>query len=335
MLQAPASATNKTVTSSVCSGRRVANSVRHRRIASLAALTSLVVGLTGSPQLSQGKPLTSPDILVLGDSQLSFGAGAELLAFFKTIAERCARSVANGSVLADVQRARITLIGTRSTSLQSWVTTKGAAWRQMCRKDPKWGVNASIWGHLKPAKRTYVQIGEEPHFQFCHRGETPLQALFRREGYEPKLVVFNLLGNGASRWANSPSAAVRDAKALADQLPPSVRCVYMTTMPHYKAKYNRTRLRAQRNIETAFSDQGGRCTFVRGLSPQTIQAVQGNQRFFRTRKSGTVKDPFHPNKAATRKVLALNGPALCRAIATEFGKGMVATKAREPSSKPM
>lgn len=283
-------------------------------MSSILAACLLVV----SPAAVFSQTFKSPEILVLGDSQLSFGAGKEMLKFFKNFSSRCKGIVRDKAILNKVEQAKTTLLGVRSTSLHSWISTGGSSWNQMCLKDKKWGVNSSVWGHLKPNKKTYVQIGEGRNFQFCKRGKTPLQALFSKDYYKPKLVLFNLLGNGSSRWANSYEKAKADVGTLIGQLPSDVACVYMTTMPNYTKFRNDERLKAQANIERAFSENGARCSFVRGLTPKTVGAFQGNKSYFRRRKSGEVKDPFHPGMPATRNFLSQRRADICRAVANEL-----------------
>ncbi len=57
---------------------------------------------------------------------------------------------------------------------------------------------------------------------------------------------------------------------------------------------------------------------VRGLTPETISAIQGQNHYFRRKKSGAVKDPFHPDKNATKKFLSLVGESLCTALLKEL-----------------
>lgn len=275
-------------------------------------------------QQAQADPMRTPEILVLGDSQLSFGAGPVMLDFFNNIKSRCRGAIPSTSVFGEVGHMRSALIGARSTSLGSWLSKTGAARAKLCKKDAKWGVNASIWGTIRklPQKSgtVHVQIGEGKQYQFCRRGQTPLEALFANGYYSPRLLVFNLLGNGVWRWAKSYKLAHSDVMRLDDQLPHGVPCLFMTTMPNYEKSRNKLRLKAQKNIEAAFATHKNRCAFVRGLTPQTIAAIQGKNRYFRRRKSGRVKDPFHPNSEATKKFYSLIRENLCQAIASALSR---------------
>ncbi|MGI9426586.1 MAG: SGNH/GDSL hydrolase family protein [Hyphomicrobiaceae bacterium] len=260
------------------------------------------------------------DILVIGDSQLSFGAGPVLETFFRTLPQQCAR-ITNPSAEPDTLTGlSFAMIGARSTSLQSWVTRRTPAWRQLCRKDKTHGVNASTWGTLAQPKMRYVQIGEGARFQFCKRRHTPLQALTSTGGYRPKVIIWFLGGNGAGRLAGSTKSTRSDVDRLVTQLRSDVGCVVMTTVPVYSRRLNRTRLKAQANLKAALAAHGRRCSFVAGFTPATIKLVQGQARYFRRRRSGTVKDPFHPSEAATRKVFALMKPQLCRALVEQLDR---------------
>jgi len=296
---------------------------RTRRFAHAAFVVSgTLLAMTGSTRAAG--PFVSPDILVLGDSQLSFGSGKVMLDFFQHFDRHCAGIVKNSATLARVAKMRTTMIGTRSTSLQSWTSTKGPAWVRLCRKDPKWGVNASVWGHNSTPKRLYYQVGEGRNYQFCKQNKTPLQAMLRKGYYKPKLVFFYLIGNGSGRLAGNRKAASGDVKRLVAQLPENIKCVYMTTTPIHTPRRNRTRVRAEANLRKAFATQGNRCSFVSALKPQAVSAIQGKARYFRRRKSGKVKDPFHPNRTATRIFLRVNRVDMCTAVANELSMPMVA-----------
>jgi len=280
---------------------------------------------------AHGTSLQFPEILVLGDSQLSFGAGPVMLSFFKNIKKHCGSIIDQTPLLEMIEKKRTTLLGVRSTSLESWVTKKGRAWKAMCRKDKTWGVNASIWGFQQKRKTHYVQIGEGKKYQFCKKGKTPLEAMTMSGYYRPKLIMFYLLGNGAGRLAGNAKAATRDIERMIEQLPANTACIYMTTLPNYKKRINKTRLKAQAQIERAIAMHGNRCTFVRGMTQKVVAAIQGQSRYFRRKKSGKVKDPFHPDAAATKRVLALTSSALCRAVVDKLGMGNVASTNIRPS----
>ncbi|MEO0620252.1 MAG: hypothetical protein AAFZ01_13350, partial [Pseudomonadota bacterium] len=295
----------------------------------LAVIAALVAaGLLARLSPAVAKPFVTPEILVLGDSQLSFGSGKLMLDFFQKFDRHCSRFVTDEALRKRIANMRTQMIGARSTSLQSWVTKSGKSWSSLCKKDKTWGVNASVWGHNATPGRLYHQMGEGKNFDVCRKELSPLQALLRRKYYAPDLLVFYLIGNGSGRLAKNARAADQDVAALVSQLPPMQKCVFMTTTPIHTPRRNRTRVKAERALKAAFARAGNRCTFVPALTPVSIAAIQGKRQYFRRHKSGKVKDPFHPNEKATRKFLSVIKPKFCRAIAGELSMPMPAPRTR-------
>ncbi|MGB8813233.1 MAG: SGNH/GDSL hydrolase family protein [Paracoccaceae bacterium] len=251
----------------------------------------------------------APDILVLGDSQLSFGTGTAFVDLLGDMAGSCGIDA----------KASIGVIGVRSSTLTAWTGLTKANKAAICNVDPKWKVNAGVYGTLSQGENPYVQIGRGAQFQFCRAGVSPLEAVFEDGYYRPKLLILYLLGNAADRWAESEALALADVRATMADLPANQPCILMTTAPTYGRKIVALRQRAQDNLERAFAASGSRCSFVRGFTPETIQANMGNERHFRRKKSGEVKDPFHPTEQAARKFLALRRSALCRAAQAQLG----------------
>ena len=272
-----------------------------------------------APAPRQPKSYLATEVLVLGDSQLSFGAGPVLSRFFGDMTRQCASAMTLDAttrrLLAD---KRFAMIGTRSTSLQSWTTSAGRAWQLLCHRDKKWGVNASAWGTVKPANKRYVQIGEGAAFQVCRPGATPLQQLFATGYYAPELLMVFVGGNGAARLAADKRAAKRDVRRLIDTLPADTGCIFMMTAPIFRRPDNDTRAVAQGNLRAAFAEHNGRCSFVDGHTSDTRAAIEGRQHFFRRDHAGAVKDPYHANEAAAERFLALRRPALCQALITQL-----------------
>ena len=250
----------------------------------------------------------SPDVLVLGDSQLSFGAGVAFVDLLHKMAGECGLPPA----------PTIGVIGVRSSTLVAWTGRTKSAKKAICDVDPKWGVNAGAYGTLSPGAKPYVQIGKGAQFQFCSVDRSPLQAVFDRGYYMPRLLIMFLMGNATERWADSPAAAQADVRAFVADLPPDQPCLFMTSAPPYVEKVARLRQRAQDNIKRAFASAGGRCSFVPGFTPATIRENLGNAANFRRGASGKVKDPFHPTEAAARRFLGLRRTDLCRAIAAQL-----------------
>lgn len=273
--------------------------------------SSLLGGLVmvASAALAQGSAKGAPDVLVLGDSQLTFGAGAAFLDELDAMAGSCGLEAG----------ATTGIIGVRSSSIVSWTGSGKATKGAICDVDPKWKVNAGVYGTLSQGKNPYVQIGHGPQFQFCSPGQSPLQAVFADGYYAPDLLIFFMMGNAAERWAGDPDAALKDVRALMADLPSDQPCIFMTSAPPYKEKAVSLRQRAQDNIEKAFAKSGSHCSFVPGFTAATVRENQGNAANFRRKSSGAVKDPFHPTESAARRFLKLQRTALCQAIATQLG----------------
>jgi hypothetical protein len=256
----------------------------------------------------------SPEILILGDSQISFGSGPAFLEFFTDIKEHCHPNPQQTNNLKRLGEMRVGVIGVRSTSIPSWIARRGAAKDTICEEDRKWRVNAGTYGFINMTKNKYVQIGKGKEYQFCAPKKSAFEEMFREDYYDPKLLLMSFLGNSARRWADSPEAAISDVEEMMRQLPPSMPCIFMTTAPAYSAKIVDLRLRAQKNLMSAFEKTGSRCTFVPGATPDTVAANQGNKHYFRLNKSGMVNDPYHPNQRAAENFFALEMDGICNAI---------------------
>jgi len=256
----------------------------------------------------------SPEILILGDSQISFGSGPAFLEFFTDIKEHCQPE---GQQLANLERLgemRVGVIGVRSTSIRHWIARGGAAKDAICEEDRRWRVNAGTYGFINTTGNRYVQIGQGREYQFCAPNRSAFEEMFREDYYNPRLLLMTFLGNSARRWADSVDAAVEDVEEMMRQLPPDMPCIFMTTAPAFKPEIVELRLRAQENLMTAFEQTGSRCTFVPGATPETVAANQGNTEFFRLNDAGMVKDPFHPNARAAENFFALEMDNICNAI---------------------
>lgn len=260
--------------------------------------------------LADGTARGAPDVLVLGDSQLTFGAGVAFLDVLTAMAGRCGLEEA----------ATTGVIGVRSSAITSWTGISRSAKSAICDVDPKWRVNAGAYGTLEQSETPFVQIGRGDQFQFCRPEVSPLRALFADNYYAPDLVIFFMMGNATDRWAGDPQAAVRDVEALMVDLPQGQPCVFMTSAPPYRERDVRQRQLAQDNVEEAFATVGRRCTFVPGFTSATVAENQGNAANFRRHASGKVKDPYHPTEAGARRFLRLQRGALCNAIAQQLGR---------------
>jgi hypothetical protein len=268
----------------------------------------------GAQSVTASEQLETPDILILGDSQIAFGAGPAYLDFFKNLKKHCPLATLKSQNIDPINTAKVGVIGVRSAALRSWVTRSDLTKNAVCRVDPKWNVNAGTYGVINPHSEKYVQIGQGVQYQFCQKGKAPFEALFSGGYYNPKLLVLSYLGNSATEWAKSPKAALSDVRQTMRHLPKNLPCVFMTTLPTYTQKSIDVRLTAQENLELAFDATGNRCSFVQGLTVETIAESLGNKRNFKRKKNGKVRDPFHPKPRAARKFFSIEKDKICAAV---------------------
>ena len=269
---------------------------------------------------SYAKEFVSPDILVLGDSQIPFGSGPAFLEFFTDIKHYCRPDETHKSNLAKLGDMKVAVIGVRSTSLRSWTARSGIDKAKVCDVDPTWNVNAGSYGVVNETDNKYVQIGQGAQYQFCEQDRSPFETMFREDYYRPKLLLFSFLGNSAMRWAKDKDDAVADVLDMMSQVPEKIPCIFMTTAPPYSKTNTEIRLRAQNNLRMAFHETGNRCTFVPGSTPETIAANQGNKNYFRLNDDGKVSDPYHPNQVAAKNFFALEKEGICSAIFEQVEK---------------
>lgn len=277
---------------------------------SILLLAGCIAAMAGQHAARAEAP-GAPDVLILGDSQLTFGAGKAFVTLLSDMAGSCGLEKA----------ATIGVIGVRSSAITSWTGRTKSAKSAICDVDPTWKVNAGAYGTLSQGENPYIQIGRGAQFQFCHPDKSPLNAILAEGYYTPRLLIFFMMGNAADRWAASPQAASKDVAALMADLPADQPCIFMTSAPPYAEKDVRLRQRAQENIEQAFATSGSHCSFVPGLTPATIRENMGNPANFRRKPSGQVKDPFHPTEPAAGRFLALQRNALCQALARQLSPG--------------
>lgn len=272
------------------------------------------LALVSSVSNASAEDFVTPDILILGDSQITFGSGPAFLEFFTDIRKHCAVTPRHEMYVDRLGEMRVGVIGVRSTSLHSWTARSGKSKDSVCKVDPKWKVNAGTYGYLNKTDNKFVQIGQGREYQFCEPDKSPFEAMFRDNYYSPKLFLMSFLGNSARRWAESKEKAKEDVARAMSQIPEDIPCIFMTTAPAYSKKIVDLRLKAQKNLMEAFEETGSRCTFVPGATPETVAANQGNKEFFRLNKNGMVKDPFHPNQHAAKNFFALEMDNICSAV---------------------
>ncbi|MEP3299345.1 MAG: SGNH/GDSL hydrolase family protein [Pseudoruegeria sp.] len=275
-------------------------------------LIFLASGLAVAPVQSFAE--TKLDVLILGDSQISFGAGEVYLDFFDNLQRNCAKTISKAQMKRLGQR-RTLAVGVRSTSLHSWVARDGRAKDTICEVDKKYGVNAGAYGIAGQPDRKFIQIGKEPGFQYCRKNESALEVVFNDPANTPKLLVLNVLGNAEKRWSESQSTADTDVRRTLQQIPKSVPCIVLTTAPVFHKTTNDTRMLAQNKLARALEKAGGRCHLVKGISPETRAVIEGKSKFFRQNKNGKIVDPHHPSKTAIKQFMKSTGPKLCEAVA--------------------
>lgn len=282
--------------------------MRKRTVYFLLAAMLACVPIAGSAQ-------SQPDILMLGDSQISFGAGEIYQDYFKNLAQNCAGSDLGRKGLAKLGQRRMLAVGVRSTSLHSWTARGGAAKDTICEVDKKFGVNAGAYGIKGSTKRKFIQIGKEPGFQICKPNQSAFEGVFDVARIAPKLLILNVLGNAEKRWSESQAAADMDMRMTLEQIPRDVPCIIYTTAPVFSKATNDRRMQAQARLEQAVRTTGGHCRIVKGYTPETRAVIEGQAQFFRRDAQGKILDRHHPNQQAIRNVLRLTGPELCDTLA--------------------
>ena len=283
----------------------------------LAALTPITAAKAGRLDM---KP---PEILFIGDSHLSFGAGKVFRDFFQDFEKHCMSEERWMGQARAIAMRRFGLMGVKSTAPHNWVHRKRSLKKMVCEPDPKWPVNARLYGFKHRTDGAYVQLGRDPSFPFCRKNKTALEAVF--EWTKPRLLVLYFMGNTIERWANSPRSANSDVMRLMKQIPKTTGCLFMTTSPVYLKSHNARRVKAQTNISAAFAKLGSRCQFVPMLTPETIAAIQGRASYFRRHKNGRVKDPYHPGVAASRHLLRLQRRPICQGVLNALRPNLLAT----------
>ena len=63
---------------------------------------------------------------------------------------------------------------------------------------------------------------------------------------------------------------------------------------------------------------------MNGLTDETISAFQGNNKFYKIRDDGSVRDVFHPNDLGVRTFLNKISPAMCQALVTIMDRDQTA-----------
>lgn len=304
---------------------------RHRTLAHCVMTAACLIASTGLTNAADMRPV---DIMVLGDSQLAFGSGPAMLNFLDKFRDHCGDAGLPEDQTGAIDAMNVGILGVRATGLWMWLSTTRKATRMICVRDPNGLSNASTYGRLRYRNSRWAQIGDSPHHQFCGNTRSPLENIFAELPNAPKLVIFNFLGLSTSDWLDQMKLR-RDLSRLEDQLPNETACLFLTTIPTYSPRINRPRHRAQQNLARALAETGSRCGFVAGHTPSTIRAFQNNRAYYRRRRNGTVKDPYHANAAGARRFLGLRGPAICRGVTeTLFPSQPALARTARPKPEP-
>src|SRR5687767_14505007 len=98
--------------------------LRLQVLSGLAISLSIWLGLATGPSHAKDS-FEKPDVLVLGDSQLSFGAGVAFMEFFKTYGASCGLP----------ESSSVGVIGVRSSQLVAWTARDDRAKKSICNVD--------------------------------------------------------------------------------------------------------------------------------------------------------------------------------------------------------
>ena len=282
-------------------------SVRFRTAIVVALIAVLTAGNADAGRFR------APEVFLLGDSQFAFGAGPTFFEFFNDFTENCGSYSKDERLIADIDAMNVSVMGVRSTAIHSWVAHNWKRKKFVCEPDPKWQVNARLYGWPGRTDGTYVQLGRAPDFQVCKPHKSALEVMMSDKMAQPKLMMFFFMGNAVHRWANARKRTAKDVRKLMQQLPAGTSCIVMTSVPSYKKKENRLRWKAQEGLKRAFAEAGSRCTFISGHTTRSVRAFQNNPLHFRRNKSGRVKDAYHPNQRGARAFVELHRRAICNA----------------------
>ncbi|MEM9029283.1 MAG: hypothetical protein AAGC70_13025 [Pseudomonadota bacterium] len=285
------------------------------------------------PTAAQSAKLRPAEIMVLGDSQLAFGSGPAFLSFFNNFAERCSGLGLPDDKLKKVQAMSFGILGVRATGLHMWLSKTKKGTRMICVKDPAGLSNASTYGAMRYRNQRWVQIGESRHHKFCEPSQSPLQNIFSALPEPPKLMIFHFLGLSTFHWLKA-SRLKNDLIQVNAQMPRTTNCMFLTTIPAYRGKINRPRVRAQDKLQMALLDNNHRCGLVKGVTPKTLAAFQDNPAYYYKNKKGAVKDPYHTTPSGAARFLAIRGPAICRGVVNALWPDGADTRYSQSNDKP-
>lgn len=300
----------------------------------IAVVLAIVASIAPTGSAKAGM-FRAPEIFLLGDSQFAFGAGPTFFSFFENFTDNCSAYSSDEGLVADIDAMHVGVMGVRSTAIHSWVAHKWKRKKFVCEPDPKWQVNARLYGWPGRTNGTYVQLGRAPDFQVCKPNRSALEVMVADKMAQPKLMMFFFMGNAVHRWANAKKHTAKDVRKLMEQLPAGTSCIMMTSVPSYKRKENRLRWKAQEGLKGAFAQAGSRCTFISGHTARSVRSFQNNALHFRRNRSGLVKDPYHPNRRGARKFVELHRKSLCIATIAGLRPHVIAARKGQKTSHLM
>lgn len=280
-------------------------------------LVSGVLALTTNITSVPAQSLKDADLLVVGDSQILFRGGPAYVEHFKHLAQTCGALIPERA--ADFKAhfsGDVGVAGIRAATLKAWLARHGKEKDALCVPEKTWPKNTRGFGVLNTPEQKFHQTASDGNYPLCQKNQTPLEALFKEVGTKPKLLVLAILGKYADVWAKDEALAHKDAAELASQVPANTPCVYLTTAPSFSSKQNAKRRVGQDHFFNGFEKAGGACLPVKGLTDETISAFQGNNKFYKAREDGTVRDVFHPNHLGIKTFLNTTSPAMCQALVT-------------------
>lgn len=280
-------------------------------------LASSLFTLTASLSSASAQSLADPDLLVIGDSQILFRGGPAYVDHFNKLAETCGALIPERSAEFKAHfSGDVGVAGVRAASINSWLAREGKQKDALCVPQKSWPKNARGFGALHTPDQKFHQTASDGNYPLCQSTQSPIETLFKDVAIKPKLLVFAMLGGYSKNWAKDKALAHKHAAELAAQVPENTPCLYLTTAPSFAEKPNKQRLEGQDHFFDGIQKTGGACLPVKGLTDETISAFQGNNKFYKTRDDGSVRDVFHPNDLGIRTFLNKVSPAMCRALIT-------------------
>ena len=295
--------------------------IKTAKILLTSSLIALSIGASSAPAQS----LQDADLLIVGDSQILFRGGPAYLDHFNKIAETCSALIPERATDFKAHfSGDVGVAGIRAATTNSWLAREGKEKDTICVPEKSWPKNTRGFGVLHTPDQKFHQTASDGLYPLCQPNQSALEILFKEVGTKPKLLVLAILGKYADAWAKDKALAHEDAAELAAQVPANTPCIYLTTAPSFAGNHNAKRRLGQGHFFDGLKKAGGACLPVEGLTDETISAFQGNNKLYKAREDGTVRDIFHPNDLGIRTFLKATSPALCQALVTIMDRDQTA-----------